>query len=44
MLHDLKNCLIVRLSKDVSSLPYVRQRLCTSVIMDGEEGAEVGAG
>lgn len=33
MLHDLKNCLIVRLSKDVSSLPYVRQRLCTSVIM-----------
>lgn len=33
MLHDLKNCLIVRLSKDVFSLPHVRKRLCTSVIM-----------
>lgn len=33
MLRDLKSCLIVRLSKDVFSLPCVRQRLCTSVIM-----------
>lgn len=43
MLHDLKNCLIVRLSKDVSSLPYVRQRLCTSVIM-GWGGGSRGRG
>lgn len=33
MLHDLKNCLIVGLSKDAFSFRYVRQRLRTSVIM-----------
>lgn len=33
MLHDLKNCLIVRLSKDVFSFPYVQQQLRTSVII-----------